>query len=272
MATDVSLVTDGRVARVKFETDNGVHVFSSETRQRLLTVLGEVSQLTNCSVVVFESQGRTFLAGADIQEFLGLDAETGERLAREGQRLMDRVEALAPVTIAAIHGPCAGGGTELALACDMRIAAESARIGLPEVSLGILPGWGGTVRSVRLFGGAVARRMILTGELLTGRVAEQLGIVDFCVTDDQFRDEIDKRIKLVDSRGPNACQSAKRLIAEFESVDMDGQLLKEARAFGRCFATNEPQEGAAAFLEKRPANWDSANGISSGGNASVDGT
>lgn len=256
MATDVRLVTEGRAARVKFETDNGVHVFSGETRHQFFAVMDEVSQLADCSVVVFESEGRTFIAGADIQEFVGLNAETGERLARDGQHLMDCVEALRPVTIAAIHGPCAGGGTELALACDMRIAAEGARIGLPEVSLGILPGWGGTVRSVRLFGGAVARRMILTGELLAGRTAEKLGIVDLCVSDDQFRDEIDKRISLVCSRGPNACRSAKRLIADFESVDMAGQLLKEARAFGQCFATGEPEVGASAFLEKRAPNWE----------------
>ncbi len=250
----MELVAD-RVARVTFRSDNGVHIFSAATKQRLGDVLSELEGRDDVRVVVFQAEGRTFIAGADIHELKALTPETALTLARDGQRLMQRIHRLPAVSIAAIHAACAGGGCELALACDLRMAATSAKIGLPEVGLGILPGWGGVVRTVRLLGGAVARRMILTGELLSADEALRIQLVDSVTTDDAFRAAVDARVAALLSRGPTAVRLVKNLVQRFEGSDIETELTAEAVAFADCVRSGEPQEGTGAFLEKRAARY-----------------
>ena len=255
MSTTVELVREGAIARVRFRSENGVQLFSAATRQHLAAALDEFEQWPACRVAVFEADGRTFIAGADIKELRALNPETADALAREGQQLMQRISRLRPVTVAAIHAACAGGGCELALACDLRMAAQSARIGLPEVSIGVLPGWGGTVRAVRLFGGAVARRMILSGELFPAEAALHLGLVDSVADDDAFRNAVESRLQMLLTRGPTALQAVKRLIADFEGPQIEEQLRAEAEAFAACYRSSDPVEGMTAFLEKRAPAW-----------------
>jgi enoyl-CoA hydratase/carnithine racemase len=255
MTMEVDLCFEGELARIRFEGKNGVQVFSADARVRLANVLAELEQAADCRVVVFEAEGRTFIAGADIKELQQLDYESGLAIARAGQRLMQRIANLNAVTVAAVNAACAGGGCELALACDLRLAAESAVIGLPEVKLGLIPGWGGTARAVRLFGSAVAKRMILSGELLSAADAARLGIVDAVIADAEFRDAVDHRVEQLLVGGPHALAAAKRLIAEFEGGDIESQLEAEAEAFARCCDNEESTEGATAFLEKRPPQW-----------------
>lgn len=255
MATEVTLTTDGPVARVKLSGEKGIQLLGAETRGRLHEVLGEIEQLAEINVVVFESEGRTFIAGADINELRSLNVETGFENSQQGQALMNRVAGLSATTIAAIHAACAGGGTELALSCDMRIAAEDAVIGLPETRIGVLPGWGGTVRATRLLGSAAARRLILTGELVPATTALQLGLVDQVVSEDEFRNVIDERVKLVASRGPHARAASKELIAQFEGPDSEAQFLAESKAFAHCYPTGEPELGMSAFLAKVDTDW-----------------
>ncbi|NQV26736.1 MAG: enoyl-CoA hydratase/isomerase family protein [Rhodopirellula sp.] len=255
MDTQVTLTTDGPVARVQLSGEKGVQLLGAGTRQRLHGVLEEIEQLPEINVVVFQAEGRTFIAGADINELRSLNAETGFENSQQGQALMNRVAALSATTIAAIHAACAGGGTELALACDMRVAAEDAVIGLPETRIGVLPGWGGTVRATRLLGSAVARRLILTGELVTAATALQLGLVDQVVSAEEFRDVVDARVNLVASRGPHARAAAKNLIAQFEGPDVEAQFQAESRAFAECYPTGEPELGMSAFLGKIDVNW-----------------
>ena len=259
MSTEVTLSTDGAVARVQLAGEKGVQLLGAATRHRLHEVLAEIEQLPEINVVVFEAEGRTFIAGADINELRSLNAETGFENSQQGQALMNRVAALSATTIAAIHAACAGGGTELALACDMRIAGEDAVIGLPETRIGVLPGWGGTVRATRLLGSAVARRLILTGELVPADVGLQLGLVDQVVSEEEFRAVIDERIKLIASRGPHARSASKKLIAQFEGPEADAQFLAESRAFAECYPTGEPELGMSAFLAKTDADWASLN-------------
>lgn len=255
MSTDVNLTTDGTVARVQFSGDKGIQLLSRETRQRLLEAIDEIEQLPHISIIVFEAIGRTFIAGADIHELRALNAETGFQNSQEGQALMSRIAAVSATTIAAIHAACAGGGTELALACDMRIAAEEAVIGLPETRIGIIPGWGGTVRATRLLGSATARRLILTGELVSAATALQLGLVDEVASSDDFRKTVDERIALLQSRGPHARAMSKKLINQFEGPDADALFQAESRAFAECYPTGEPETGMAAFLAKTEADW-----------------
>ena len=256
MTTQVELLLRGSVARILLRGEKGIQILSSETRQRLLTVVEEVAN-ADCSVVVFAAEGRTFIAGASIDELRTHDEQSALEDSRFGQRLMSAIESLPQTTVAAIHGACAGGGTELVLACDLRFAAEGAKIGLPETSIGVLPGWGGTVRATQLLGAAVARRLILTGELVSADEALRVGLVDAVFTPDTFATEVDARVAQLLTRGPQARRRAKHLLQQHaaDGVNLAAQYDAEARAFAECYRTGEPHEGMSAFLEKRHSQW-----------------
>lgn len=256
MMTHIELMVAGPVARIILRGEKGVQILSAETRRQLLAVIEHVAH-TDCSVVVFTAEGRTFIAGASIDELRSLDELSALNDSRAGQRLMSAIEALPQTTIAAIHGACAGGGTELVLACDLRFAADGAKIGLPETSIGVLPGWGGTVRAIQLLGAAVARRLILTGELIAADEALRIGLVDAVFPAEKFSDEIEARVTQILTRGPQARQRVKHLLQHHaaDGIDLAKQYDAEARAFAECYRTGEPQEGMSAFLEKRPATW-----------------
>lgn len=256
MTTHIELMVAGAVARVILRGENGIQILSAETRRQLLAVIEDVAR-TECSVVLFSAEGRTFIAGASIDELRSLDESGALRDSRAGQQLMNAIESLPQTTIAAIHGACAGGGTELALACDLRFAAEGARIGLPETSIGILPGWGGTVRATHLLGAAVAGRLILTGELIAASEALRVGLVDAVFSAEVFCDEVESRVAQILTRGPKARQRAKHLLRQHAAsgADLAAQFDAEASAFAECYRTDEPHEGMTAFLEKRKANW-----------------
>jgi len=261
MSTTVDVVHgEAGVVRVVFQSENGVQILSSAVLDQLKAVLKEFKQDTSLRVVVFEAQGRTFLAGADLNELKELTRKSARRYAREGQRLFQRIAEMPAVTIAAIHAACAGGGLELALACDMRLAAADARLGAPEVTLGLIPGWGGTARSTLLLGPALAKRVILSGELLPAAEAARLGLVDAVFPDGEFRAGVDARIAQLLKAGPSAAARAKRLMHEMYADELDDLFDLEAAQFARCFASDEAAEGIAAFLEKRPARWGAAMG------------
>ena len=253
MTTQVKLLFDGPIARITLQGDKGIQILSAATRQRLLEVVEQVSQ-SDCTVA---AEGRTFIAGANIDELRALNQQTAYKDSRAGQRLMTQIESMPQTTIAAIHSACAGGGTELALACDLRLAAEGARIGLPETTIGILPGWGGTVRATDLLGGAIARRLILTGELILPAEALKIGLVDGVFLSEQFSFQIEKVIEQVLKCAPQARCRVKHVLLEHLSqrADIASRYEAEARAFAECYLTGEPLEGQSAFLEKRSARW-----------------
>jgi len=255
VATRIQLRIEGPVARVDFVTENGVHVFSRETREEFAETLTRLEADETTRVVLFSSEGRTFCAGADVYELRSLNAETAYTVAREGQELMARVERLRQVTVIAVHAACAGGGCELALACDLRLGATGCRIGLPETSIGVIPGWGGTVRTQRLFGPSVAKRIVLTAELWPGEQALALGLLHAVYPDEGFRDAVDNEVARLLTRGPEALVIGKRLLNEFTPGDLDQQIEREAVEFAACYQTGQPQEGITAFLEKRAAQW-----------------
>ncbi|MGE5194892.1 MAG: enoyl-CoA hydratase/isomerase family protein [Deltaproteobacteria bacterium] len=270
MSTSVEIVRmEAGVARVVFRSENGVQILSRAVLDQLKAVLKELKGDKSLRVVVFQAEGRTFLAGADINELKELTRKSARRYAREGQRLFQRIAELPAVTIAAIHATCAGGGLELALACDLRLAGASARIGAPEVTLGFIPGWGGTVRSTLLFGAAVANRVILSGELLPAAEAERLGVVEALFPDAEFRAAVDARIAQYLKTAPTAVATAKQMIADVYAVELQDLLDMEAEQFAQCCATGEPREGTTAFLEKRPAAWAKLSAPSQGGAGGV---
>jgi enoyl-CoA hydratase len=207
-------------------------------------------------VIVTGAGEKAFIAGADIGELAKLTPVEGREHARRGQGVLDRLERLPVPTIAAINGFAYGGGLELAMACTLRVASENARMGLPETSLGIIPGYGGTQRMARLIGTAKAFELVLTAEKgLTAAEAERIGLVNRVVPAGQALAAAMELAKKIAANGPAACRYA--LDAIRNGVEMpaaDGQLF-EATLFGLCAATSDMKEGMTAFLEKRPARF-----------------
>jgi enoyl-CoA hydratase/3-hydroxyacyl-CoA dehydrogenase len=201
------------------------------------------------NVVVLRGTGdRAFSAGADISGFVG-DADDGGRPAGI-QPVADLIEQTAVPVVAAIHGYCLGGGLELALACDFRIATRDAQLGFPEVNLGLLPGGGGTQRAPRLISPGRARWLTMSGERIDAETAERWGLVEFVV--DDLEAGITRYVEPLDGQSPHALRQIKALLHETRDARSDDS---EVEAFAACLTSDDGQEGVAAFLEKRQASW-----------------
>jgi len=199
--------------------------------------------------VVLRGRGeRAFSAGADITGFVGGSSE-GERPAGI-QPVADLLEAAPVPVVAAIHGYCLGGGLEIALACDFRIATRDAQLGFPEVNLGLLPGGGGTQRAPRLISRGRAAWLIMSGERIPAEQAAEWGLVEFVV--DDLEEGIARYVEPLDKQSPHAVRQIKSLLRETREERSDE---REIEAFVACLNSEDGQEGVAAFLEKRPANW-----------------
>lgn len=202
-------------------------------------------------LVITGAGAKAFVAGADIREFEGLTPDQAARLARDGQAVMDRLEAMPVPTIAAINGYALGGGCELALACTFRLMADTARIGLPETSLGLIPGYGGTQRLARAIGRQQALEMILTGRQVEAEEAVRLGLVLRSVPASQLMDEALALAAQLAARAPLALRYAREAVAAGLDRPLADGLAFEARLFGLATATADMREGVRAFLEKR---------------------
>jgi enoyl-CoA hydratase len=199
---------------------------------------------------------KAFIAGADIGELAKLTPIDGREHARRGQALLERLDRLPFPTIAAINGYAYGGGLELALACTLRIASENAKMGLPETSLGILPGYGGTQRLARLLGKAKAAELILTAEKgITAAEAHRLGLVNRVVPAGQALPASFELARAIAKNGPIACRCALEAIRAGVEMPLSEGLAYEATLFGLCASTEDMKEGMNAFLEKRPAKF-----------------
>ena len=207
------------------------------------------------AVIVTGGGEKAFVAGADINELATKSPITGKETSERGQFVLSRIEKFPKPVIAAINGFALGGGCELALACHIRIASERAQIGLPEVTLGIIPGYGGTQRMARLLGKAKALELILTGDRIPAGEAEKIGLVNKVVSADALMSVAEELARKIMSRSPVAVRAA--LEAVNFGLDMpfeQGQFL-EASLFGLLCASEDMKEGMSAFLEKRPTNF-----------------
>ncbi len=201
---------------------------------------------------------RGFSAGADISEFPAL-LEPGADTRGEGiQRLADRVEAFPKPLVVAMHGFCLGGALEIALACDIRIAAEDARIGLPEIRIGILPGGGGTQRLPRVVGPGRARRMIFSGEPISGRRAAEWGLVEEAVAAGEVFTTAHAIARTLAAQSPHTLAVLKALLRETSDAPLGDGLRAETAALARCLAHPDAREGISAFLGKREPRWGGA--------------
>ena len=248
---------------ITFQIDDGVAVLTID-RQPVLNALdratleeidaavGQVASGSEIGALIITGAGpKAFVAGADIRQLAECTPRGGSEYSRFGQRVLDRIESLPKIAIAAINGFALGGGCELALACHARIASRNAKIGLPEVSLGIIPGFGGTQRLARLCGKGKALELILTGEMVGAEEAHRIGLVNALAPDGEVMALAEKMARTVISRGPIAVRAAIEAVNRgLEGSQREGLFL-ESSLFGLVAASEDFKEGTAAFLEKR---------------------
>ena len=229
-----------------------VNALSVATLDALNAALDEAAAADVRAVVITGAGTRAFVAGADIGELAAIaGSEAAYRFAAHGQAILDRLEAFPKLVVAAINGPCLGGGNELAMACHVRIAAERARFGQPEINLGLIPGFGGTQRLPRLIGRGRALELLLTGEMIAAADALQMGLVNRVVPDDQVVATAMELARQVASKS----QVAVRLTLEAVNEGLSGSLVDgqriEREKFTQVMVTEDRREGTRAFLEKR---------------------
>ena len=203
------------------------------------------------AAAILTGAGRAFAAGADISEIAELEGETGVEFARRGQAVFSRIENGAKPVLAALNGFALGGGCELAMACHMRIASEKAKLGQPEVKLGIIPGFGGTQRLPRLVGRGVATQLILSGAIIPAAEALRIGLVNEVVPPDELLDRARAILAEILANGPLAIRGSLAAIRDGLDVTLAESMDVEADHFGRLCGNEEMREGTSAFLEKR---------------------
>ena len=206
-------------------------------------------------VLVITGEGKAFVAGADISEMAHLSEPEGLAFGRRGAAVFKKIEDLPFPVIAAVNGFALGGGCELAMACDLRIASAKARFGQPEVGLGIIPGFSGTYRLPKLVGQGVAKELIYTGKMIGADEALRIGLVNSVVAPEELDAAVDATVAAILKNAPIAVGYAKACINENYDLDIDESLALENQYFSKCFATSDQKEGMAAFLGKRPAQF-----------------
>ncbi len=205
------------------------------------------------AVIITGAGPKAFVAGADIRELADVDSAQGEALSARGQAVFRGLERLQKPVIAAVNGFALGGGCELAMACHLRLAAPTAKFGQPEVKLGLIPGYGGTVRLPRLVGRGRALDLLLTARVIDAEEALRIGLVDRLVAADALLDEARTVARTILAMGPQAVALCLATVDRGLDLDLDAALAAEASAFGAVCATDDKTEGTQAFLEKRPA-------------------
>jgi enoyl-CoA hydratase len=206
-------------------------------------------------VIITGGGEKSFVAGADISEFIQVKGDTAVGFMTRGQRIFDKIEAFDRPVIAAVNGFALGGGNELAMCCDISIAAENAIFGQPETNLAIIPGYGGTQRLPRLIGPRKAKEIIFADERINAQEALRIGLVQRVVPKGQAVEEAKKLLKKIMGKGPVAIKMAKKAINEGLKMSLREGLDLEAQGNAVCFGTEDKDEGAKAFLEKRPAKF-----------------
>lgn len=207
------------------------------------------------ALVITGNGEKSFVAGADIKEMLDMNIEQAKRFANKGQFIFHELNLLKIPVIAAVNGFSLGGGCELALACDFIVASTNAKFGLPEVSLGLIPGFGGTVRLLQAVGIRKAKEMTFTGEMLSADEAYRLGLVSQVVPQAELMDAVNKKIDLMLKQSPLAISKAKKSIVEAYNQEVEKALANEAQIFAELFESEDTKEGTKAFSEKRKPNF-----------------
>jgi len=240
------------IATITLNRQEALNAFSKEVVDEVLQALEDVESDENVRVVVLTGAGeKAFSAGADIKEMREFTALKARALSLMGEKLCCALENLEKPVIAAINGYALGGGLEVAMSCDLRIASERARMGQTEINIGLIPGWGGTQRLTRLVGRTKAKELVFTGKMIDAKTAEQLGIVNMIFPAEEFREKVRQFAKGLAAKAPVALKVAKALINKGADMSLDSAIALEREGFGVVGSTEDLQEGVSAFTEKR---------------------
>lgn len=253
---NIILEREEDIAVITINRPKVLNALNRETVDELQAAFEEIEQDTAIRAFIITGSGeKAFVAGADINEFTGLTPEEGRLLMQHGQSVYSYLENMGTPSIAAVNGYALGGGCEIAMACDLRIASANAKFGQPETKLGIIPGWGGTQRLTRLVGKTHAKELIYTSRFIGAEEAAVIGLVNKVVPQEELLKTAKDLAHQIAAMPPIAIRMAKLAIDKGSQVDMDTGLNIEAQACALCFATEDKIEGCKAFFEKRPAKF-----------------
>jgi enoyl-CoA hydratase len=243
--------SDG-VATITLNRPDALNAFSKEVVEEILHAIEDVRADETIRVVVLTGAGeKAFSAGADIKAMAGMTALKARELSLMGEKLCTSLENLEKPVVAAINGYALGGGLEVAMSCDLRIASENAKMGQTEINIGLIPGWGGTQRLTRLVGMTKAKEMVYTGKILDAKTAEQIGLLNMVVPADKFKETVRQFAQDLASKAPVAVRVAKVLINRGSDVGLESALALEREGFGVVGSSEDLKEGVSAFAEKR---------------------
>lgn len=240
------------IATITINRPKALNALNKETIPEFLSKLEDAEEDENISVIVITGAGeKAFCAGLDLKTVKDISVMKAVEMSRLGQKLTLAIEELGKPVIAAINGYALGGGLELAMACDIRVASEKVRIGQTEVNVGLIPGWGGTQRLPRLVGKGIAKELIFTGKMVEAKTAKNIGLVNRVVPPEKLKSAVEELAKKIISKPPIAIKLAKELINRSIETDQRTGLIHEAEAFGILSSTEDYREGVSAFIEKR---------------------
>ncbi len=262
--TDVKVEKKGNVAVVTIEHMQAMNALSTDMYAQLEEAFDTVGAMEDVYAVVLTGSSRvnkkgklvqSFVAGADISQMSTMTVAEGKAFGNDSNRVCWKIENFKRPVIAAINGFCLGGGCELAMSCDIRLASANATFGQPEVGLGITPGFSGTQRMPRLIGMGKAKELIYTADIIDAAEAYRIGLVNHVYEPEALMEEAMKMAEKIASKAPIAVKNSKEAINRGIQTDMDSAVAIEAYLFGLCFASEDQKEGMTAFFEKRKANF-----------------
>ena len=249
---NVQLEVADQIATVTIDRPKALNALNTETLSELKECFSELEKQKDVRVVILTGGGnKSFVAGADISEMVNATPAEGRAMGLLAREAFGRLENMPQVTIAAVNGFALGGGCEISMACDIRVAAENAKFAQPECGLGILPGFGGTQRLARLVGKGRAKEMIFTCDMIDAQDAYRIGLANHVVPQEELLDYCKAMAGRIMKNAPYAVSLAKQVINSGADMDLDNGLKLEANIFGLSFSTEDKKEGMTAFLEKK---------------------
>ena len=248
-------VKDG-IAYVTVNRPKSLNALSKEVLSELRAAFAKVDADPEAKVAILTGEGRAFVAGADISQMVDLTGIDGQEMMKQGAAVMEFIENISKPVIAAVNGFALGGGCELAMACDIRIASQQAKFGQPEVNLGIIPGFGGTQRLPRLVGKGMGKYMMMTAEMIDAETALRIGLVEKVVPAEELISACEAVANTIMGKAPIAVKAVKIAVNNGIMLDVKTGVALEGEACAAPFCSDDRVEGMRAFLEKRPANFE----------------
>jgi enoyl-CoA hydratase len=253
---NIMFEVEGGIATLTFNRPKVLNALTFQTINEVGEAVRSIEADEEVRVLILTGAGdRAFVAGADITELQKMNPVFARYFAAEGQKVLFALENLAIPVIACVNGFALGGGCEIAMACDFIYASETAKFGQPEINLGIIPGFGGTQRLLRLVGRARAKELCLTGAMISAREAKDMGLVNRVFPPETLMEETRKVASIIASKGKVATRAVKQVINRGMDMDLQGASALEVEAFALCFASEDATEGTIAFIEKRKASF-----------------